>query len=390
MFSKTAMWCIFCSTYEVIVFDELYYQSMGLGEAYRKIMRAERLSEADGNALFACPDITALGALAHHVRTRMHGNNAYYVRNRHINYSNICVNRCRFCAFRREADEEGAFALSAEEILARVRDDQGIPFAEIHVVGGCHPRLRLAWFEELFAKIRKTRPHAELKAFTVTEIHNLACIEHCSTREILLRLKRCGVDMLTGGGAEIFAPEIRKRICPEKINGNEYLRISGEAHSLGIASNCTMMFGHVESLADRVRHLCALRDQQDKSGGFVCFIPLPYQSLHNPLADELPNFAGDVGTGLDRLRTIAVSRLMLDNIAHLKAYWIMLGIKCAQAALSFGADDIDGTIMEERIGNMAGAGAGQALSRDELEDVIRRCGFAPVSRTARFATLRAH
>ncbi|MDR3175616.1 MAG: aminofutalosine synthase MqnE [Desulfovibrio sp.] len=371
------------------MFDETYYQGLGLGGAYRKIMCAERLSEADGEALFACPDVTALGALAHHVRTRMHGNNAYYVRNRHINYSNICVNRCRFCAFRREADGDGAFMLSAEEILARVCDDQGVPFAEIHVVGGCHPELRLAWFEELFAEIRKARPHAELKAFTVTEIHNLACIEHCSTREVLLRLRQCGVDMLTGGGAEIFASEIRKCICPEKISGDEYLRISGEAHSLGIASNCTMMFGHVENFADRVRHLCALREQQDKSGGFVCFIPLPYQPLHNPLAAELPGLAGGVGAGLDRLRTIAVSRLMLDNIAHLKAYWIMLGIKCAQAALSFGADDLDGTIMEEHIGNMAGAGAGQALSRAELEDMIRRSGFTPVGRTARFATLRA-
>jgi aminodeoxyfutalosine synthase len=371
------------------VFDETYYQGLGLGGAYRKIMRAERLSEDDGEALFACPDITALGALAHHVRTRMHGNNAYYVRNRHINYSNICVNHCRFCAFRREANGEGAFVLSAEEILARVRDDQGVPFAEIHVVGGCHPALRLSWFEKLFAEIRKTCPHAELKAFTVTEVHNLACIEHCSTREVLLRLRQCGVDMLTGGGAEIFAPEIRKCICPEKINGDEYLRISGEAHSLGIASNCTMMFGHVESFADRVRHLCALREQQDKSGGFVCFIPLPYQSLNNPLADELSGLSMGVGAGLDRMRTIAVSRLMLDNIAHLKAYWIMLGVKCAQVALSFGADDLDGTIIEERIGNMAGSEAGQALSRAELEDMIRRSGFAPVNRTARFAILRA-
>ncbi|MDR0826508.1 MAG: aminofutalosine synthase MqnE [Desulfovibrio sp.] len=368
------------------MFDGEHYKRLGLAGAYQKIICSERLTAEDGDALFACPDITALAALAHHARYRRHKDKTYYVRNRQINYTNICINHCRFCAFRRDAGDAGAFLLSREKIIARVLEDEGSPFAEIHVVGGCHPDLRLVWFEELFREIKKLRPQAELKTFTVTEIHNLSRIENCATREILERLKECGVSMLTGGGAEIFNSAIRKRICPEKIGADEYLRISGEAHALGIASNCTMLFGHVETHADRVRHLCALREQQDKSGGFVCFIPLPYQPKHNALAAETPS--GELtDSGLDRLRTIAVSRLLLDNIPHIKAYWVMLGIKCAQAALSFGADDLDGTTMEEHIGHMAGANAGQALSRMELEDMIRNCGFSPVNRTARFASL---
>jgi aminodeoxyfutalosine synthase len=197
--------------------------------------------------------------------------------------------------------------------------------------------------------------------------------------------------MLTGGGAEIFNPEVRQRICPEKISGDEYLRIAGEAHGLGLAGNCTMLFGHVESCRDRVWHLCALREQQDKSGGFKCFIPLAFQTKHNELAKELENETegGGVVTecGLDRLRTIAVARLLLDNIPHIKAYWVMLGVKIAQAALLFGADDLDGTIMEEHIGHMAGSDAAQALGRRELEDMIRGCGFSPVNRDALFNPL---
>jgi dehypoxanthine futalosine cyclase/putative menaquinone biosynthesis radical SAM enzyme len=369
------------------VLEERRYRSVGLHEQFRKVMNAERLSEEDGDALFACPDIIAVAALAHHVRTRMHGDKTCYVRNRHINYSNICVNRCRFCAFRRDEHADGAFTLDLEAMMRRALDDDGNPFAEIHVVGGCHPRLPLARFEEFFAELRRLRPETEIKAFTVAEIHNFARIEHCAARTVLKRLKKAGVSMLTGGGAEIFSPAVREAICPGKLGGGEYLRIAGEAHSLGIPTNCTMLFGHIESHADRVRHLCALRAQQDKSGGFVCFVPLAYQAGHNALAAEIRSPHTTVDSGLDRLRTIAVARLLLDNIPHIKAYWVMLGIKCAQAALSFGADDLDGTIIEERIGHMAGADAEQSLSRAELEGMIRDCGFEPVNRTAGYKSL---
>ena len=374
------------------MFDSAYYARLGLGEAHRRVLAGERLTPEDGEALFACPDIHALGALAHHTRTRLHGNKTWFVRNRHINYSNVCVNHCRFCAFRREEGEEGSFTLSREDIVARALDDGGHPFAEIHVVGGCHPELTLGWFEDVFRALKALRPNAVLKAFTVAEIDHFSRVENCSTAEVLRRLKDAGVAMLTGGGAEIFNPEVRARICPEKISGAEYLRIAGEAHGLGIASNCSMLFGHVETHRDRVMHLCALREQQDRSGGFTCFIPLAFQPGHNALALELETAQPhgsfpQVDSGLDRLRTIAVARLLLDNIPHIKAYWVMLGVKTAQAALSFGADDLDGTIMEERIGHMAGSDEAQALGRQELEDMIRGCGFIPVNRDALFNPL---
>ena len=373
------------------MFDHAHYARLGLEKAYERVLAGTRLTPEDGEALFACPDIHAVGALAFHVRTRLHGDKTYFVRNRHINYSNVCVNNCRFCAFRRDTGDDGAFALSKEDIIARALDDGGHPFAEIHVVGGCHPDLRLDWFEDVFRALKDARPGAILKAFTVAEIHHFARQEACGTEAVLRRLKNAGVAMLTGGGAEIFNPEVRRRICPEKISGDDYLRIAGQAHGLGMASNCSMLFGHIESHKDRVMHLCALREQQDKSGGFKCFIPLAFQPRHNELARELENEAARAGlqtdTGLDRLRTIAVARLLLDNIPHIKAYWVMLGVKTAQAALHFGADDLDGTIMEEHIGHMAGADAAQALTRRELEDMIRGCGLTPVNRDALFNPL---
>lgn len=366
------------------MFDRAYYERLGIAGIYDKVAAQERLSAEDGEALFACPDLNALGALAHHARLRRHGRRTYFVRNRHINYSNVCVNHCRFCAFRREDGADGAFTLGREDIIRRALDDGGHPFAEIHVVGGCHPALDLEWFEELFRELKRLRPNAVLKTFTVAEVDHFARRAGVSTQDVLRRLRDAGVAMLTGGGAEIFNPTVRQRLCPEKITGEEYLRIAGEAHALGIPSNCSMLFGHIESPADRVAHLCSLREQQDKSGGFVCFIPLPFQTRNNQLAQEAGKSATNAGAGLDHLRTIAVARLLLDNIPHIKAYWVMLGLKSAQAALHFGADDLDGTIMEEHIGHMAGAEAAQAMTRTELESVIAGCGFEPVNRDALF------
>jgi dehypoxanthine futalosine cyclase/putative menaquinone biosynthesis radical SAM enzyme len=373
------------------MFSSAHYARLGLSEIRRKVREGERLTRSDGEALFACPDLLAVGALAHHRRMRLHGLQTFFVRNRQINYSNVCVLGCRFCAFRRAAGREGAFTLSREEIIAKALDDGGHPFAEIHLVGGCHPHLRLEWFEDLFRALGKARPHAAIKALTVTEVAHLAALHGCASRDILARLRKAGVRMLTGGGAEIFAPAVRKRICPGKISGAEYLRIAGEAHALGLASNCSMLFGHVETPADRVDHLITLREQQDRSRGFLCFIPLPFQAENNPLAEILAQEDRFplVDAGLDRLRTIAVSRLLLDNIPHIKAYWVMLGIKPAQAALSFGADDLDGTIEEEHIGRMAGADSAQALTRLQLETMIRGCGFLPVNRDAFFRRTQA-
>ena len=372
--------------------DAAAYARLGLDSIYGKVTAGERLSSEDGARLFACPDILAVGSLAYLARRKRHGLRAYYVRNRQINYSNLCHTGCRFCAFARREGEEGAFLLSREQILDRVADDGGIPFAEIHVVGGCSPTLPLAWFEETFRAIKKLRPDTVLKGLTVTEVYHLATRENIPTVEAFARLRDAGVAMITGGG-EIFNPAVRDHICPGKISGDEYLRLAGEAHAAGLHSNCTMLFGHVESHADRVDHLVRIRAQQDASGGYVCFIPLAYQGGNNRLAPELAAMKGAPPAGpetaLDRLKTIAVGRLMLDNIPHIKAYWVMLGVKTAQAALYFGADDLDGTIEEEHIGRMAGAASSSPLTRSGLELMIRESGFEPVNRDALFREVDA-
>lgn len=354
-----------------------YFQNAGLGSILDKVLSGERLSLEDGLTLYDCPDLNALGALASIKRRSMHGDKTFYVINRHINYTNICVNGCLFCAYAREHGEEGSFQLGREEILAKLKDAP-VPPREIHVVGGCHHDIPLGFFEETFAEIKSEFPQAVIKSFTAVEIDHLANTEGISSIEVLKRLKNVGVEMMPGGGAEIFDAEIRNKICPKKLDDDNWLRIHEEAHGLGLTTNCTMLFGHIEDAEHRVDHLDRLRRQQDKSGGFNCFIPLPFLTENSRLKIDQPL------TGVDELRTIAVSRLMLDNIPHIKAYWVMLGVKQAQAALHFGADDFDGTVVEEKIGHMAGASSDQALTRSELEEMIRGCGFTPVERDAAF------
>lgn len=370
------------------MFDAAHYAALGLSSIHEKVLAGQRLSFDDGLALFSCLDITAVGALALHVRRRLHGDAAFYVVNRQINYTNVCVNGCTFCAFRRDEDSEpGAFRLSKEDILERLRAARqgSLHLDELHIVGGCHPKLRLGWFEDVLRTVREVYPDLPLKAFTPVEIEHFARLEGISSLEVLQRLKAVGLVMMPGGGAEIFDEELRPQICPHKADAKAWLRISGEAHGLGIKTNCTMLYGHLENHAQRVDHLCRLREQQDKSGGFTCFIPLPFLTENSRL--KLPEDRLGPQRGLDQLRTVAVSRLMLDNIPHLKAYWIMMGPKLAQTALWYGADDLDGTIVEERIGHMAGAESAQGLTIPELEDMIRQSGFRPVRRNAVFETM---
>lgn len=361
-----------------------YYARLGLKSIFDKVQEGQRLSAEDGLALFDCPDIHAVGALAHQVRTRLHGDKTFYVVNRHINYTNVCVNGCTFCAFRRDTpDEGGAFVLDKAQILERLKDCTGsLRLDELHIVGGCHPTLRLAWFEDVLRAVREHYPALMVKAFTCVEIAHFAKLEGINTRQVLERLKAAGLVMMPGGGAEIFDPVLRKEICPHKADADEWLRVAGEAHALGIRTNATMLYGHLETCVQRINHLCRLREQQDVSGGFTCFIPLPFQTENSKLI--LPPEAVGPQGGLDQLRTIAVSRLMLDNIPHLKAYWVMMGAKMAQTALYYGANDLDGTIVEEHIGHMAGADSAQAMSIEELESMIRQSGFTPVRRNATF------
>ncbi len=359
------------------------YKSLGLERIFHKVAEGRRLDLDDGFRLFQCPDLVALGALAHRVRLRWHGRTTFYVVNQHINYSNICVNGCLFCAFRRRKGEPGSFELSVADVVEKVRERLHEPITEIHIVGGCHPELRLETFESMLAAIRKIRPEVHLKAFTAVEIAHFARLEGLTTRDVLLRLQAAGLEMLPGGGAEVFSPRVRRLLCPNKLDGDGWLRIMREAHELGIKSNATMLFGHKETLEERLEHLDALRRLQDETGGFVCFIPLPFQ----PGNTEVENAREP--TGVDALKTIAVSRLMLDNIPHIKAYWVMLGVKLAQVALHFGADDLDGTVVEEKIGHMAGAESEDFLSRETLENLIREAGFDPVERNCFFETLPA-
>ena len=347
-----------------------------------KVEAGERLTLEEGQFVFDCPDPVLAGSLAHAARVKRHGLQTSYVLNQQINYTNICVNQCRFCSYHRKKGQDNAFELSLDSIRHKIQSQTQTPITEVHIVGGCHPELGLDFYQAMLSAVRSLRPDVVLKCFTPVEIEHFAQLEGISTHEVLLRLRQAGLDMMAGGGAEIFAPRIRRRICPEKISGQRWLEISGQAHSLGLRTNCTMLFGHLESRQDRLEHLDALRTQQDQTGGFVCFIPLPFQTKNNRLTGITPL------TGVEELKTIAVSRLMLDNIPHIKSYWVMLGLKQAQAAMFFGADDLDGTVVEEKIGHMAGADSPQTLSRGELEDMIQGCGLIPRERDGFFNLVR--
>ena len=354
------------------------YGAIGLGHIYEKVQRGERLTLEDGELLFACPDVTAIGALAHQVRRRFNGNTTYYVMNQHINYSNICVNGCRFCAFAREPGDPEGFQLTLEEILGKIRASLKYPITEVHIVGGCHPDLPLSYYESIIREIKALRPQVRIKAFTAVEIAHFARREQLTTRKVLERLQEAGLNMLPGGGAEVFSARVRNLICPQKLSGDGWLKVVSEAHRLGIRTNATLLYGHIETHRERLEHLLSLRRLQDETGGFVCFIPLPFQTANNNLRGIEPV------TGMESLKTIAISRLMLDNFAHIKAYWIMLTLELAQLALYFGADDLDGTVLEEKIGHMAGAQSDQSLTRFELERIIREAGFDPVERDCFF------
>lgn len=352
-----------------------YYGLQDIGE---KIGQNLRINPEEAQRLYQCPNPNLIGSLAHTLRQKLHGLNTTYVLNQQINYTNICINKCLFCSYFRHKKEPGAFELSIEDIKDKILAHLSEPITELHIVGGCHPDLPLSYFEDMLQAIRSLRPETVLKCFTAVEIEHFAKGGNIEIETVLQRLKAAGLDMLAGGGAEIFDPEIRNKICPNKISAEKWLKICEKAHSMGIKTNCTMLFGHLESVEHRIEHLDALRRLQDRTKGFICFIPLSFQTKYNKLEYIKPL------SGIEELKTIAISRLMLDNIAHIKSYWVMLGLKQAQAALYFGANDLDGTVVEEKVGHMAGADSPQVLVRKELEDMIKGCGLNPVQRNGRF------
>ncbi|MGC1403102.1 MAG: aminofutalosine synthase MqnE [Thermodesulfobacteriota bacterium] len=340
----------------------------------KKILNQARLDEKDGLALYETYDLLGLGMLANHVREKKNGNRAYYIINQHINYSNICRNRCRFCAFGKDADDPGAYQMSLDDIEAKVRERIEDPISEIHIVGGIHPDLPFTYYREMLERIKALRPKVLIQAFTAVEIAHLAELAGKSVSETLSVLVEAGLDSLPGGGAEVFSTRIREALCAKKLSSKNWLSVSMTAHRMGIKTNATMLYGHMETIEERVGHLLALRQAQDETGGFLTFIPLAF----HPKNTELEHLTGT--TGLDDLKNIAVARLLLDNFPHIKSFWIMIGPKLAQISLSFGADDIDGTVIEERITHMAGAETAQAMTREEILHLIREAGREPVER----------
>jgi aminodeoxyfutalosine synthase len=339
-----------------------------------KVMAGERLTSDDGLALYRSPDLLAIGWLANHVREKRHGAVCYFNVNRHINPTNVCVAHCKLCAFGRSPDAPGAYTFALEEIWQRAEQGLREGATEFHLVGGLHPDLPFAYFVDLIRGLKARCPGVHLKAFTMVEVGYFARISKLSIHDTLVALKDAGVDSLPGGGAEIFNPRVRKIICDHKVSGQQWLNIARAAHQIGLRSNATMLYGHIENDEERVEHLLALRNLQDQTGGFVAFIPLAFHPENTGLA-HLPK-----PTGFADLKTIAISRLLLDNFDHIKAYWIMLTPRVAQIALRFGADDIDGTVVEEKIYHDAGATTAQFTSRAQLERLIREAGRVPVER----------
>lgn len=346
-----------------------------------KVLAGERLSFEDGLALYATRDLAGLGALANVVRTRRHGKKAFYVLNQHINYSNFCTEVCFFCAFGRRRGQEGGYEMTLDEVLQKAEDLDVRNVTELHIVGGLHPDFPLSYYVEMLRGLKARHPRVALKAFTAVEIDWIAQLSGLSTRDVLVRLKEAGLDSLPGGGAEVFHEEVRARICPQKTSAEKWLDIHREAHSLGIRSNATMLYGHVEEARHRLDHLLRLRALQDETGGFLAFIPLAFHP-ENAYMEMIP-----APGGVENLRNVAIARLMLDNFDHIKVYWIMLGLQIAQVGLSWGADDLDGTVIEEKIYHMAGAKTPEGVSADMLRQLIRKAGYVPVERDALYREL---
>jgi len=349
-----------------------------------KVLAGERLDFKDGVALYRSADVLALGWLANHVRERLHGNIAYFNVNRHINPTNVCVAACRLCAFGRKKDDQGAYTMALEEAWQTAASGYTEAVTEFHIVGGLHPDLPFQYFLDLVAGLKQRFPQVHIKAFTMVEVAYLARRAKLTITETLIQMKDAGVDSMPGGGAEIFSDRVRHIICDHKIDGDEWLETARTAHQLGLRSNATMLYGHVENDEDRVDHMLRLRAVQDDTGGFQTFIPLAFHPANTAL-DHLPTT-----TGLTDIRQIAVSRLLLDNFSHIKAYWQMMSAKIAQISLRFGADDIDGTVVEEKIYHDAGATTPQGMRRSDLIRLIREAGREPVERDTLYRNVVRH
>ena len=341
-----------------------------------KIANRERISFEDGCTLFRSDDLIAIGGIANLVRERLNGDLTYYNVNRHLNYTNVCISDCAFCGFYRRVRHPEAYEWSIEECVEIARKAYNEGARELHIVGGLHPRLQFDYYTGLLSQLKRDFPDMHLKAFTMVELDHLTTICRMTDEQVIDGLIAAGLDSCPGGGAEIFREPTRSRICAHKTSGDRWLELTEKVHARGIPTNATMLYGHLESVEDRVDHLLRLRELQDHTKGFMCFIPLAF----HPEGTALSQLPGP--DGIDSLKTIAISRLMLDNIPHIKAYWVMLGKNVAQIALRFGADDLDGTINEggSLMESYLADGNRNQLNKAEIEAMVRAAGRIPVER----------
>jgi aminodeoxyfutalosine synthase len=354
-----------------------------------KVLAGERLTPADGLALFESTDLLGVGGLADWSNRRRNGDRVFVCANQHLNPTNVCILRatCTFCSYARTPREEGAYTMSLEEAFHEASMAADTPVREFHIVGGLHPKLRLSYYEDLIRGLKERHPGVEIKALTAVEIAHLARIEKSSVDDVLIRLREAGMDTMPGGGAEVFAKGVRATIAQRKLAAEEWIDVHRRAHGLGIRTNCTMLYGHVESLQDRVDHLLMLRELQDETGGFLTYIPLAYHPDNNELGEELGR-TGTATTGFDDLKNLAIGRLFLDNIRHIKTHWIMNSVKVSQIALHFGVDDLEGTVRRERIYHDAGAETPEGLTFAEIIRLVKDAGKRPVERNVRYEEVR--
>ena len=374
---------------QAVAFDRSRVTDPALAPIADKIARGERLTREDGVALFESADLFGIGAMADAVNRARHGDRVTFAANQHINPTNICILRktCVFCSYARLPKEAGAYRYTMDQVWAEAARVDGDITREFHIVGGLDMHAGLAYYDEMFRGLKARHPQVHIKALTAVEIAHIARIDKMSVRDVLIALREAGLDTMPGGGAEVFSPGVRATIAEKKLSGAEYIEVHRTAHELGIRTNCTMLYGHVETYADRMHHLGMLRDLQDQTGGYLAYIPLAYHPDNNELGAELGR-TGTATTGYDDLKNLAVGRLFLDNFAHIKSHWIMVTPALSQISLSFGVNDLEGTVVREKIYHEAGAHTAQAMSLDDILRLIRGAGKSPAERDSFYNVLR--
>ena len=364
------------------------FQDQFLDKIFSKVKRGERITFDEGVRLFESEDLIGLGYIADFINKKKNGNKVFFNINRHINPTNLCINKCQFCAFYRNSlDEDGGYEMGVKQIIDTLKAEVENGCKEVHIVGGLHPQWKFDNYLNIVKGIKEKFPQLHIKAFTCVEVDHFANISGLAVEEVIDRLKDAGVGSFPGGGAEIFSHRVRRLLCKNKISGERWLEIAGKIHKKGMKSNATMLYGHIETVEERVDHLDRLRRLQDKTGGFNAFIPLSYHPENTELEKRL-KIKGS--TGIEDLKVIAISRIYLDNFKHIKAYWVMLGKKLAQTALWFGANDLDGTVVEETITYMAGYKTERKSSIQEIVHLIKTAGKKPVERDTLYNIVREY